>query len=271
MVLIEGFLAYPVTQLQGAEQLLIVGFMIIFPFFVASLFFYVVWHRPIHLYRPAEITPGLEDRYQTQEAKVGLDEDRLESFLEEQIRRVPLEEGVARKISHVIQEAYLTVDPSPLLGASTSPWQAPYAQFDTVQELLNTVYASLHDVRPFSYAQEWILQDANSGRLITDIGTGSKFCKLSGKFGDDRKLQEVGILPGMRLLVSSPKERVSSRRSRPVAPELIVCTECEKQGKIPWVRTGAKSRRTHLREEHPNIHVPKWNDDIVGKFFRTAR
>ena len=64
VALIELFLAYPVTQLDGTERLLIVVFMTLFPFFVASVFFFILWHRPIHLYNPQDITPGLEDRYQ---------------------------------------------------------------------------------------------------------------------------------------------------------------------------------------------------------------
>jgi hypothetical protein len=63
--LIELFLAYPVTQLDGVERLIVVIFMTVFPFFVASAFFFILWHKPIHLYSPQDITPGLEDRYQT--------------------------------------------------------------------------------------------------------------------------------------------------------------------------------------------------------------
>jgi hypothetical protein len=55
VALIELFLAYPVTQLQGTERLVLVIFMTVFPFFVASSFFIMLWHRPKNLYSPGEI------------------------------------------------------------------------------------------------------------------------------------------------------------------------------------------------------------------------
>ncbi|MGH9980322.1 MAG: hypothetical protein ACRD6U_02070 [Nitrososphaeraceae archaeon] len=64
VALIEAFLAYPVTQLEGIERLILVTFMTSFPFFVAIGFFYILWHKPINLYNPGEIPTGLQDRYQ---------------------------------------------------------------------------------------------------------------------------------------------------------------------------------------------------------------
>jgi subtilisin-like proprotein convertase family protein len=80
VALIELFLAYPVTQLSGAERLIVVIFMTLFPFYVASLFFYVLWHKPIHLYSPQDITPGLENRYQ---AEAGVEVTALEIHVRE--------------------------------------------------------------------------------------------------------------------------------------------------------------------------------------------
>lgn len=55
VALIELFLAYPVIQLQGVERLILVVFMAVFPFFVASSFFVILWHKPKNLYSPGEI------------------------------------------------------------------------------------------------------------------------------------------------------------------------------------------------------------------------
>jgi hypothetical protein len=55
VVLIELFLAYPVTQLEGTERLILVVFMTVFPLFVSSAFFIILWHRPRNLYSPGEI------------------------------------------------------------------------------------------------------------------------------------------------------------------------------------------------------------------------
>lgn len=65
VALIELFLAYPVTQLQGLDRMLIVVFMIVFPFFVAAGFFVVLWFRPLNLYNPGELTPNLQERFPT--------------------------------------------------------------------------------------------------------------------------------------------------------------------------------------------------------------
>lgn len=84
VALIEAFLAYPVTQLQGTERLIIVVFMTCFPFFVASAFFYILWHKPIALYNPQEIPVGLQDRYQPEIVKATALELKL-SEAQEQI------------------------------------------------------------------------------------------------------------------------------------------------------------------------------------------
>ena len=65
VALIELFLAYPVTQLQGPDRTLIVYFMVFFPFFVASVFFIVLIFRPLNLYNPSELTPNLQERFPT--------------------------------------------------------------------------------------------------------------------------------------------------------------------------------------------------------------
>lgn len=95
VALIELFLSYPVTQLQGTERLILVIFMTAFPFFVASAFFFILWYRPIHLYRPQEVTPGLENRYQADVIELA----RLKAEPELQVRR----EKMAKYIKEVLQ------------------------------------------------------------------------------------------------------------------------------------------------------------------------
>lgn len=64
VALIEAFLAYPVTQLEGTERFVLVIFMSSFPYFVASCFFIILWYKPIHLYNPQDVPHELQDRYQ---------------------------------------------------------------------------------------------------------------------------------------------------------------------------------------------------------------
>lgn len=65
--LIELFLVYPVTQLQGSDRTMVVLFIVSFPVFVASLFFFVLWHKPLHLYSPEKVPPELRTRIQSVE------------------------------------------------------------------------------------------------------------------------------------------------------------------------------------------------------------
>ena len=87
MALIEAFLAYPVTQLQGIERLIMVIFMTSFPFFVAMGFFYILWHRPINLYNPGEIPSGLQNRYQPEIVKAIATEVQMKE-LQEQVQSI---------------------------------------------------------------------------------------------------------------------------------------------------------------------------------------
>jgi len=70
VALIEVFLTYPVTQLEGIERTILVIFMTTFPFFIAMAFFYILWEKPITLYSPREIPMGMRNLYQPQAIKV---------------------------------------------------------------------------------------------------------------------------------------------------------------------------------------------------------
>lgn len=79
---IEAFLAYPVTKLTGQERLIMVIFMVTFPFFVSASFFVILWFKPLHLYNPGEIPHDLQDRYQSAASEARLDD------LEDRVRRL---------------------------------------------------------------------------------------------------------------------------------------------------------------------------------------
>lgn len=81
VVLIEAFLAYPVTQLGGTESLIIVVFMTTFPVFISANFFFILWHKPNNLYSPGEIAEASAVQRRIA-AEVRTDE------LEEEVRRL---------------------------------------------------------------------------------------------------------------------------------------------------------------------------------------
>lgn len=70
VALIEAFLLYPVTALKGGERLILVLFMTLFPFYVASLFFLLLCWKPLRLYNPTDLPEELWDAYQDYQNKV---------------------------------------------------------------------------------------------------------------------------------------------------------------------------------------------------------
>lgn len=68
--LIEAFLAIPLTQLQGSDRTIVVIFVTSFPVFVASLFFVVLWYKPLYLYDPSKLPVELQRRVQPEAEKL---------------------------------------------------------------------------------------------------------------------------------------------------------------------------------------------------------
>ena len=105
-----------------------------------------------------------------------------------------------------IQSEYITIDTAPLLGEiDGSSWTAPYSQFKSVNALLNAIWFALPQDRTFTYGENWLIKDANSGKVFDDIGRLSTTAYRYLLVGDDRPLAEVGIKPGTRLQVIPPK------------------------------------------------------------------
>ena len=83
VALVELFLAYPVTQLEGTERLILIIFMTAFPFFVATVFFFILWHRPLHLYSPKDVPQELHSRYQAKTVALELQVTELEAQIQQ--------------------------------------------------------------------------------------------------------------------------------------------------------------------------------------------
>jgi len=50
----EIVLSYAVFNTHGGIQIALTVFVIVFPFYVAIMFFRVLWFKPVHLYPPSE-------------------------------------------------------------------------------------------------------------------------------------------------------------------------------------------------------------------------
>jgi len=117
------------------------------------------------------------------------------------------------QVVYSIQSEFLTIDTTPLLGKEEgTSWTAPYDQFQSVQDLLNSIYLSLPQdrIKQYTYGKTWHIKDAQSGKIFDEIGgrAGARrmgFIEDERLLLDERSLSEVGIKPGMRLEVIKPR------------------------------------------------------------------
>lgn len=127
VAVIELFLAFPVTKLNGDERMIMVIFMVTFPFFVAGMFFYVLWYRPLHLYAPQDIPADLQQRVQEKSATV--------AALELRISELEADNASLRKRITAPEAAVL----SPVRAAEF----APVGVETEVKQLANEVQAAI--------------------------------------------------------------------------------------------------------------------------------
>jgi hypothetical protein len=144
VALIEAFLSYPVTQLQGIERMIIVLFMTSFPFFVAFFFFYILWHKPSHLYNPQEIPQEIQSRYQAKvvestavEIKMREIQEQMENLTISQMKNMP----VYQPLKSDIQNRALQYDLELIESEVRSKIQTVgKADESTIEEVKNEVH-----------------------------------------------------------------------------------------------------------------------------------
>jgi hypothetical protein len=225
--LTEVVLGITATQTTGAIQVALVAFVIAFPTAVAAGFFAILWSRPQVLYAPGDYgnvnptdfiaalrdgqPPGqLFGRIEhTLEASISSNQMAAEVLTQLKIprnteteRRVETVLGgvVDRAVKEIRETSFVEVDPRPLVGTSSSPWQLPYEDFRNVSDFLDRVWAGLRRevvVPPWTYESVWILRDADTKTELRDVGKA--WAERQGLKNDWRFLADVGIRPGMRL------------------------------------------------------------------------
>lgn len=203
--LTETVTGIAVTQASGQVQLYLTYFVTLFPVGVATAFFLILAFRWWTFYGPAEYPTYIDPREFRGESIRPLDEESMNKLLTSKISEVISDKALISRVVESIQKGNLIVDPSPLLGSEEKPWVFPYEQFRSIQELLDTIWAALprNLARPYSYGREWAFQVGS--KVVNDIGSGSTFARKHHPPNDTRSLAEIGITPGMRLLVVSPK------------------------------------------------------------------
>jgi hypothetical protein len=213
---------------EGDVQLLLTYFVILFPTGVALAFFVILYFKPKNFYAPGDYRDVKEMKAfglgQSTLQSTLVTKKELESLLVTSISKADTDKETEVRIMKSVQEESITVDPTPLLGPGYDIWQFPYKQFQTVQQLLDTLYSALPKelVKPFSYGMDWILKDKVTGNLLDHIG---RFYRLPERLrlkyvdgyaeyddlkiweapDDNRTLQEAGIMPAAALsIIRSP-------------------------------------------------------------------
>lgn len=111
--------------------------------------------------------------------------------------------GVTLEIINYIPDHMTTdivIDMSPISNDPSNIKTISWVNYTDITHLLNDIWASIKRNRPpaFTYNKNWVLKDSQSGQLFENIGgyLGDKKDDM-----DVRRLDEVGIMPGMRLEV----------------------------------------------------------------------
>jgi len=227
--LTEAVLSLAVTQTTGGIQVTLTIFVVTFPVFVAAAFFAVLWFRPHHFYAPTEYGQQMSAReyIEAMTQRKPLDENQLYTNIQKTIRSTlasdeiiaQLTEAVSRKadkqpeeeiaqildsavdkaVETIREEGFLTIDLKPLVGAHAKTLLIPYDRFTTVAALLDDTWFSLGNIGipPFKYGKRWALRDTKSKHIFRDLG--NEWAAKRGLERDNRRLDEAGILPGMKL------------------------------------------------------------------------
>ncbi|MGI9107232.1 MAG: hypothetical protein ACR2G4_13400 [Pyrinomonadaceae bacterium] len=227
--LTEAVLGAAVTQTSGNIQVALTAFVVVFPLLIAIGFFAILWFRPHHFYSPTEFgQQGAREFVEAITQRKPLDENQLFTNIQKTIRATLasneivsaltetvgnkqgtiksddavriLESAADKAVENIREENFLTINTRPLLGNGGKIWRVPYDQFRTISDLLDDTWITLNarkKIPPFTYGEKWILKDAKSNRLFKDVGM--LWAEKRGMARDSRKLEDVGILPGMEL------------------------------------------------------------------------
>jgi hypothetical protein len=197
--LAETVLGVLVAQTTSFVQLILTLFVVTFPAGVALAFFLLLCYRPHVLYAPwqwKDVT--MYEAYRGVRVRPGMESANMYEVFKEGVEKIVSDSGEAEKIVRSIQSKYITIDTTPLIGeVDGSSWTAPYSQFKSVEDLLDTIWVGLpHDrIKPYTYGKSWIIKDVDSGKVFDDFGS------------QDISLAEVGINSGMKLQVIPATKR----------------------------------------------------------------
>jgi hypothetical protein len=215
------------TEMSGAgilpfitpeNQSLYIWFLMAFPFTLITCFFATLNWNHNALYAPSDYTSDASflagvrgarsARPDVTHLKETLNTD-IDSALDLELSHSEKDPDERERIANAIKStikksSFITVDARPLTGREQDIFELPYIAFPSVNNLTDEVFFLIENyVRPFDYGHSWVLKKSKTGeivknsRMITGTPRGTP-CP------DMRTLKEVGIEPGMTLLVTIP-------------------------------------------------------------------
>ena len=85
-----------------------------------------------------------------------ISESEQDDLLRKVVSKQTLDPSIADKIVEGLKEEEITIDSTKLLGEKRGlVWRLPFSQFETVQQLLDSIWASLPRdvVKPYTYGK----------------------------------------------------------------------------------------------------------------------
>lgn len=265
----------------GSAQLIFALFAAVFPFVVLAAFVWLLLYRPLNLYAPGQYTEptgmrefseiiGRQGRDEVEIYKQAVAEAVVAGVVEDHdvgagsVDRQAVLNRVTARFDDVVGQHSVTVDRS-LVIEGAEPVTIPVTAETTADEFLDSVWFNISEsVEPYTYNDSWVLTDQDSVPL-RELGTN--WAWEQGWLGDDRKLEDAGIVLGGTYF-AIPKKSSQSGRSvkrpwRSQVQTLLTKYECAIE------REGLRARRV-LGERRPSL-VASYNGDRYGLYVMAGR
>jgi hypothetical protein len=192
-------------------------FSVAFPSAVAATFFRILLTRPFVLYAPKDYPnpPSIEAYVAAVSSAASRNVQNVEAAVRSAVEEVvvprlpptdrerpeALIEATVRAAREDFQRRSVEVDLSGIVApdAQARTLTCPMDSV-TVSHLLDTVYLAIDDyVDAYSYGRQWLLHDPATRKTFKELGTPWRLAHGSDP-NDDRRLEEVGIRAGTRLV-----------------------------------------------------------------------
>jgi hypothetical protein len=200
----EVVLGVAVTKVDGSIQTILTAFVVFFPLFIASCFFYLLWKKPHHLYSPAEYKgqATAKEFIEAITAKKTFDDRKLFSEISNVVKSTVTEQNLIDAISKKLDQnmsdgekqeiyglldnaanrtvdtiksiAFISIDTRPLMGFNDGKvFEFIYEEYSNLFELLNDIWHLISPKVPaFTYGRLWILRKKSDGNIILERDLG---------------------------------------------------------------------------------------------------